>query len=168
LKITESGRWPCAKLRNQPKVKAGDFCVALGFRREDDADPKPIYRVGVVSKIATGYWLSTSGGLNEGAYPIFDFDGNLIGLNCTDVVGEDSIFVSADRITGHLPELIAGKNLDRVRLQIHQKQSIPNDIGQAKSISESETSSRQKALKAAEQAAVRMFVPGNDECLSVA
>ncbi len=117
LKIVEGGPWPHVELNKQ--VTVGDVCVALGFQRnsaDQVENTSPDIRLGLVTQSSEGQWLRTSHRSEFNAHPVFDLNGKLLGLACNMPVGDDPILVSASLITDHWDDLIAGKNLDRVRL----------------------------------------------------
>ncbi|WP_197533398.1 serine protease [Symmachiella dynata] len=115
LKITDSGEWPHAKLGE--RAEAGEVCVALGYRRNSTGtEASPGIRLGIVTKVADGQWLTTSYRSPFSAHPIFNLDGELLGLQRTSSSNHDSVHAAAGLIKAHWDELAAGRNLDRVRL----------------------------------------------------
>ncbi len=116
LKITEAGPWPFIKVNGRPKV--GQVCIAIGYARNTDQDhaSQPDVRLGLVTRVSCAGWLTTSHRSKFNAHPVFDLHGELIGLNCIAPVNGDAILVAATLITAHWDDIVAGKNLDRVRL----------------------------------------------------
>ncbi len=116
LKITEDGPWPHVDIRET--VKAGELCVALAYPRQEGpvSAPQLVAFSGVVTQSDVGQWLTGSYRVDAGAYGVFDLHGKLLGLNSKTPVGGDPIHLSAALIKTHWDDLVAGKNLDRIRL----------------------------------------------------
>ena len=58
LKITDSGEWPHVKFST--RAEAGEVCVALGYRiNSPRTEMSPGIRLGIVTKVADGQWLTT-------------------------------------------------------------------------------------------------------------
>jgi S1-C subfamily serine protease len=122
LKITEQGPWPHIDLGRRADVTAGQLCVAMGYPQGPDVDFEdrpPSLRLGAVTKSAVPIWLTSSHRFKADAYSVFDLDGRLLGLNCT-TGGGDPLHTSAELIKSHWDDLVAGKNLDRVRLRSNE------------------------------------------------
>ena len=122
LKITEQGPWPHVDLGKRVDAKAGQLCVAMGYPQHPDDFEKrlPSLRLGAVTKSAAPIWLTSSYRFKAGAHCVFDLDGQLLGLTCKTPVGGDALHTSAELIKTHWDDLVAGKNLDRVRLRSHE------------------------------------------------
>ena len=119
LKITEKGPWPHVDLGNRADVKAGQLCVALGYPRLTNVEPDrwPALRLGTVTKSAAPFWLTSSCSLKVGVHGIFDLKGRLVGWTSSVPPSQrDHVHTSVEMIRTHWDDLVAGKNLDRVRL----------------------------------------------------
>jgi len=119
LKITEKGPWPHVDLGNGANIKAGQLCVALGYPNLTEIEPDrwPAIRPGSVTKSAAPIWLTSSCLLKVSGHSIFDLEGRLVGLTSSFPVSQgDHKHTSVEMIRTHWDELVAGKNLDRVRL----------------------------------------------------
>jgi len=106
-------------LGRRAAVQAGQLCVGLGYPRLPDGrveEHQPAFRLGAVTQSSPGIWLTSSYRFKSGAHSVFDLDGRLLGLNCMTPIGGDPVHTSAELITTHWDDLVAGKNLDRVRL----------------------------------------------------
>ena len=115
LKITDPGEWPYVKLSKRAEV--GEVCVALGYpANSPGTETFPGIRLGIVTQVADGQWLTTSDRSRFNAHPIFNLDGELLGLQRSWSSGRDSVHAAAGVIETHWDELAAGSNLDRVRL----------------------------------------------------
>jgi S1-C subfamily serine protease len=122
LKITGSGEWPQVKLSK--RAEAGEVCVALGYPRDSTgSETSPGIRLGIVSKVADSQWLTTSYRSTFSAHPVFNLDGELLGLNCSTPVGGDAVHAATGVIEANRAELAAGRNLDRVRLFSEERDS---------------------------------------------
>jgi S1-C subfamily serine protease len=133
LKITDSGKWPHVKLSKW--VEAGEVCLALGYPSDSiGKETSPGIRLGIVMKIANGQWLTTSYRSTFGMHPVFNLDGELLGLNCKTPVGGDAVHAATGVIEAHWAELAAARNLDRARLYTQQPGStksrpLPGKVG---------------------------------------
>jgi S1-C subfamily serine protease len=122
LKITDSGEWPHVKLSK--RAEAGEVCVASGYPRHSAGrETSPGIRLGIITKVADSQWLTTSYRSTFGAHPVFNLNGELLGLNCSTPVGGDPVHAAAGVIEAHWDELAAGRNLDRVRLYSQEPDS---------------------------------------------
>ncbi len=127
LKITDAGPWPHVELSK--RAEAGEVCVALGYiRNSPGTETAPGIRLGIVTKVSPGRWLTTSYRSPFNAHPIFNLDGKLLGLHHSSSSGHDSIHASARLIDSHWDELAAGSNLDRVRLAMQRSDSDGDSI----------------------------------------
>jgi S1-C subfamily serine protease len=119
LKITEQGPWPHIELDRRSDIKAGELCVAIGYPWAPELgfdENSPSLRIGAVTKSAAPIWLTSSYRFRASGHCVFDVDGRLLGLECHTPVGGDPIQTNAALIKTHWDDLVAGKNLDRVRL----------------------------------------------------
>lgn len=120
LRINEKGPWPHVKINEQPDV--GEVSLALGYTRntKHDKAAKPSVKLGLVTMSAKGQWLTTSHRSKFGSgftgHPVFDLDGKLLGLMASVTSGGDPLHTSAALVSAHWDDLVAGRNLDRVRL----------------------------------------------------
>lgn len=122
LKITDPGAWPHVKLGM--RAKAGEVCVALGYRRNSTrTETSPGIRLGIVTQVVAGQWLTTSYRSPFNAHPIFNLDGELLGMQRTSSSDRDSVHAPAGVIEAYWDELAAGSNLDRVRLYSQEPDS---------------------------------------------
>lgn len=135
LKINEKGPWPYVKINEQPDV--GEVTVALGYTRNTKHDEmaKPSPKLGVVTRSAKGRWLTTSHRSQFTSHPVFDLDGKLLGLNKSMPVGADPLHVSAAMVTTLWDDLVAGSNLDRVRLFPGEKKMSEDAFAKARAAS---------------------------------
>jgi S1-C subfamily serine protease len=121
LKITEPGKWPIVKLSEQ--IRAGEVCVALGYKlNHDGKNHRPENRLALVTRVSKDAWFTTSHrsdsyGSEFSAHPVFNMNGELLGL-CVgkDHTRGDDYHNSASVIKNHWNELATGRNLDRKRL----------------------------------------------------
>jgi hypothetical protein len=98
--------------------------VALGYPSDSTGrETSPGVRLGIVTKVADGQWLTTSYRSPFNAHPIFNLDGELLGLHRTSSSDRDSVHAAAGMIEAHWDELVAGSNLDRVRLYSQESDS---------------------------------------------
>lgn len=144
LKITDSGEWPHVKLGK--RAEAGEVCVALGYRRNSTGrETSPGVRLGIVTKVADGQWLTTSYRSPFNAHAIFNLDSELLGLHRSTSSGRDSVHAAVGMIEAHWEELAASSNLDRVRLHSQESDStrpLPRSVEVAsKVISKAKTAS---------------------------
>ncbi len=133
LKITEPGPWPHVDLDRRANVKAGQLCVALGYPRLPAGHVEEhdlALRLGAVTQSAAGFWLTSSYRFKAGAHSVFDLDGRLLGLNCITSSGGDPLHTSAQLIKVHWDDLVAGKNLDRVRLHSSEIEPVQPKVAQ--------------------------------------
>ncbi|WP_197532156.1 serine protease [Symmachiella macrocystis] len=115
LKITDPGEWPHVKLSK--RAEAGEVCVALGYpRNSTGTETSPGIGLGIVTQVLAGQWLTTSDRSKLNAHPIFNLNGELLGLQRRSSTSLDSVHAAAGLIKAHWDELAAGSNLDRVRL----------------------------------------------------
>ena len=121
FKITEPGEWPFVKLSDQ--VQAGDVCLSLGHSFDSVGELKndrPETRHSVVGRVAKGSWFTTPHHARLTPHPVFNLDGELIGLargdQSSSTAGEFTLHVSASVIRQHWDALVAGTDLDRKRL----------------------------------------------------
>jgi S1-C subfamily serine protease len=122
LKITDSGKWPHVKLSK--RVEAGEVCLALGYPSDSiGKETSPGVRLVIAMKVADGQWLTTSYRSKFGQHPVFNLDGELLGLNWTTPSGGDAVHAASGVIEANWDELAAGKNLDRVRLHSRKRES---------------------------------------------
>ncbi len=122
LKITDPGEWPHVKPGK--RAEAGEVCVALGYRRNSPGtETSPGIGLGIVTQVLAGQWLTTSDRTKLNAHPIFNLDGELLGLQRGSSTGLDSVHAAAGLIKAHWDELAAGRNLDRVRLYSQEPDS---------------------------------------------
>ncbi len=164
LKITEQGPWPHIDLDRRVAAKAGQFCIAIGYPQDSEVDFEncpPSLRLGVVTKTAPPIWLTSSHRWKAGAYGVFDLDGRLLGLTCKTPGNGDALHTSAELIKTHWNELIAGKNLDRLRL--YSAEVDPGGPGQPRAGGE-ETDAT--AIEKAKAAPVRIRDAGQKEGLA--
>lgn len=112
LKIVEQGEWPFVKLSNN--VNVNQVCVAMGFHRDYDGTSNPGYELDLVTRVSKGNWFTTARQSDFGSHPIFNINGELLGMNTSS--GEDQLYSSASRIEEFWNELDAGLNIDRTRL----------------------------------------------------
>jgi len=124
LKINEPGPWPHIDLGRRGNVKAGQLCLAIGYARlpnADFGDRLPSVCLGAVTRAAVPLWLTSSHRFFAGAYCVFDVDGRLLGL--THATGiDEAVHASAESIKTYWEDLVAGKNLDRLRLHPHESE----------------------------------------------
>ena len=120
FKITEGGEWPFVKISEQ--TKAGDVCLSLGYPRGFADKPKndrPETRLSVVGRAEKGSWFTTPDHTGFTPHPVFNLDGELIGLGNdrrSSHVGEFVMHLSAGVIREQWKDLAAGLDLDRKRL----------------------------------------------------
>ena len=135
LKIAEDGPWPHVKVNHLSEV--GEVCVALGYDRNTDhaVATKPDVHLGLVTKSCRGRWLTTTHRSRFTAHPVFDLQGELLGLCCKAPVNGDAIHASATLISDHWNDLVAGKNLDRVRLFPARSEMTDASLAKAKAAS---------------------------------
>lgn len=115
LKITDPGEWPHVKLSK--RAEAGEVCVALGYiPNSPGTETFPGIGLGIVTQVADGQWLTTSDRSRFNAHPLFNLDGELLGLQRSSSSGRDSVHAASGMIETHWDEMVSGSNLDRVRL----------------------------------------------------
>ena len=164
LKITEQGPWPHIDIGPRVDVKAGQLCVAMGYPQnpsDDFENRPPSLRLGAVTKSAAPIWLTSSYRLKAGAHSVFDLDGRLLGMTCKTPVGGDALHTSAELINTHWDDLVAGKNLDRVRL--HSPELVPGQPAQPRAGGEEPEAT---AVEKATAASVRISEVGQKEGLA--
>ena len=129
LKITERGPWSHVDFGKGADVKVGQLCVALGYPDLTGIEPDlwPAIRSGFVTRSAAPTWLTSSCLLKVHGHGVFDLDGQLIGLTSSFPVSQgDHLHTSVEMIRNHWDDLVAGKNLDRVRLP-----SFETEVGES-------------------------------------
>ena len=114
LKITEPKEWKFAKISNQ--VKLGEVCMALGYPRNTDSKNLPQKRLGLVSEVYKHQWFRTSYEDDFTGHPVFNMNGELLGLATSNSNNRVSTYNNAKWLLDHWKELVAGVNLDRKRL----------------------------------------------------
>lgn len=121
FKITERGEWPFVTLSEQ--IQAGEVCLSLGCSVESARelkDDRLETRLSVVGRVGKDSWFTTPHHSRLTPHPVFNLDGELMGLARGDVssshAGEFVMHLSASVIRQQWNELAAGLDLDRKRL----------------------------------------------------
>lgn len=120
LKLEGSGPWPHVPLADSAGVQAGQCVLTLAHADSPDIVPRPLLGVDAVTRSARGRWFMTSDAVTvnwRNAPAVFDLDGNLVGVGWVRWVGSGTAYTDAKRVRSLWDDLVAGKNLDRVRLQ---------------------------------------------------
>jgi S1-C subfamily serine protease len=157
LKMTEPGPWPHIELDRRSEIKVGELCVAIGYPRPPEVgfdENSPSLRLGAVTKSAAPIWLTSSYRFQAGAHCVFDLDGRLLGLTCITPVGGDAIQTNAAMIKAHWNDLVAGKNLDRVRLH-------SDELDRAQPAVAHPSEAREEPAKAPTKAAIESATPAS-------
>lgn len=133
IKITDPGPWPFVTVADQ--VKVCEYCLAMGYSRnhEWDDDHVPKTGLGLVDKKYKNQWFTTSFKSDFGAHPVFNMNGELIGLQRVSSGGY-GIFSCGESFKENWTDLLAGLNIDRERLQEGTKApmivgDLPEKIG---------------------------------------
>ena len=118
MKITGQGPWPHVPLGDTGDLKAGQLCVALGYPLffGVEFDRWPTVDLGAVTRSAAPHWLTSSCNLKSHGSSVFDLEGRLVGVTACLPVGDDPVHVGIEVLKTHWDDLVAGNNLDRVRL----------------------------------------------------
>ncbi len=121
FKITEPGEWPFVKLSEQ--IRAGDVCLSLGYSIESAQEftiDRPETRLSVVGRVHKDSWFTTPHHTRLTPHPVFNLDGELIGLARGDEssshVGDFVMHLSASVIKQQWNELANELDLDQKRL----------------------------------------------------
>lgn len=121
LKISEEGPWPYVSLSDKPpSIRAGQYCLALGYPTYGFQDRQPAMRFGYIMKSAREAWCTSSCPVWMGDFGtgLFDLEGRLLGV-CAEIPTEDDALYSVvDVVKRHWNDLLAGKDLDAVRLTL--------------------------------------------------
>lgn len=162
MKIAEEGPWPHVDLGNRADIEAGQLCVGLGYPGVPgvEFDRRPALSAGSVTKSAASTWLTSSCRFRPCAYSVFDLDGRLLGLTFeTDHMGDD-LHTSIETLRTHWDDLVAGKNLDRVRLL-----SSETEVGESPAVppSKSQPAGQKERVAAAIEKATRASVRISEE-----
>jgi S1-C subfamily serine protease len=124
VKLDGEGPWPHVPLRSDAKIQAGQPCIGLSYPRPYGGvgayERQPALTVGAISVCATR-WLASSCRFGEFGEVVVDLDGRLLGVTTIrDVYAldatRDSVHTRADVVAPLWDDLLAGKNLDRLRL----------------------------------------------------
>jgi S1-C subfamily serine protease len=168
LKITQKGPWPYVDLGKRADVEAGQLCVRLGYpdRPGVELDRPPTLYLASVTKSAVPIWLTSSCVFQGGAISVFDLEGRLLGLTTASSPGRDERHTSIEMIRTHWDDLVAGKNLDRVRLL-----SSETDAGESPATHRSKSQpagekERVAAMEKAKQVSVRIRTEGGKRNVS--
>ena len=132
LKMDGQGPWPYVEIDRTVQAGIGQPCFLLGYLQSDaDNEGPPMMQLGAIEQATVPYWYITSeesSGWTGGG--LFDLEGHFLGLT-TRARSHTCVSLFAE----YWVDLVAGRNIDRVRL------SIPEGHGTAgKSID-------QKAIK---------------------
>jgi S1-C subfamily serine protease len=124
VKLDGEGPWTHVPLGVDAKIQAGQPCIGLSYPRPyggiGEYERLPTLTVGTISVCATT-WLASSCRFGEFGEVVVDLDGRLLGVTTDRNVyapdaTEDNVHIRAVVVTPLWDELIAGKNLDRLRL----------------------------------------------------
>ena len=120
VKMKEKGPWPHVKLDKTADVKGGQLCVVLGYPSHvrDHFDRWPAVRLGCVTRSAVPIWFtsSCSVSLEDLGGGVFDLDGRLLGVTTWNLGDYIPTHTGTELIRTLWADLVAGKNLDHVRL----------------------------------------------------
>lgn len=124
VKMKEKGPWPHVRLDETADVKAGQHCVVLGYPSQacDHFDRWPALRLSCVTRSAAPIWLTSSCSLSLSSWEdlgggVFDLNGRLLGVTTRNRPGgHDPVHTPTELIRTLWADLVAGKNLDHVRL----------------------------------------------------
>ena len=126
-KISDKGTWPHVSLpkRVQPINVVGDACVSLGYNqvRGGRYDQKPAMRLGNVTQSIPDSWLACSSRMNS-FDAVFSSDGQFLGITTHKLYGSNPVQTDAAVIAMLWPHLVAGENVDRIRL--HSSEATRN------------------------------------------
>ena len=120
-KIEAPGPWPHVELGGSAGIKSGQSVVTLFYTVSERPDivPRPLLGVDWVNRSAKGLWFMTADTLplnwNRNCIA-FDTSGHLVGVASARYPSNGSIYTAAELIETLWDDLVAGKNLDLVRL----------------------------------------------------
>ncbi|NQU21735.1 MAG: trypsin-like peptidase domain-containing protein [Candidatus Nealsonbacteria bacterium] len=119
IKLSGKGPWPCVELGRSDDLKAGLWCVTLGYPVSFEHGKPAAVRIGRVLRTRTST-IFTDGAIMGGdsGGGLFDLQGKLIGIGtrCDDTV-KTNLYVPIDRFHDHWDRLAKGEDFDgRVRV----------------------------------------------------
>ncbi|WP_339907866.1 serine protease [Symmachiella dynata] len=145
LKIVgaEEEGWPHVDINPCLKVRAGQPCFLMGYSRDArDAIKKPIVRASSIEQSAFPHWCVTSEDKSATTGGLFDIEGNFLGITtrtrwpthtCVNIFAE------------YWPNLVGGKNLDRLRLTAKRNTCMDNKSPERREKPDDNTSSIERA-----------------------
>jgi serine protease Do len=131
VRITDSGRWPHARLGKSNDIKAGQWCLATGHPGGYDLKRPPVLRWGRVLRVEDEAILTDCalvGGDSGG--PLFDLQGNVIGVHSR--IGKPltvNVHVPVDRYTQSWDRLVKGDMWGLLATEELPAEAAPSDAG---------------------------------------
>jgi len=114
IKITQKGPWPHAELGKSGDLKAGQWCLTLGYAVSFEQGKPPALRIGRVLRNEEAI-IVTDGTIMGGdsGGPLFDLQGKIIGIGsrCDDTI-TTNLYVPIDRFHDHWDRLAKGEDFN--------------------------------------------------------
>ena len=117
MKIADAGPWPFAPMGKSADVKVGQWCVAMGYPVSFGRSRGPVVRIGrVLYNGPTGIITDCTIMGGDSGGPLFDLDGNVIGISstCGDSVLHN-VHVPIDRFRQYWDGLAKGEDVTEGR-----------------------------------------------------
>lgn len=135
-KLDGDGPWPHVKLVGPARVRAGQPVVTLAYSLpESKIVHQPQLDVEWVNRSAAGLWFMRPDGSKyewKMSGVAFDLDGRIVGIESASFAYHGSAFTHVELIRSLWDDLLAGKNVDQVRLAGGANADKPDAPGPAK------------------------------------
>jgi serine protease Do len=120
VKITDEGSWPHAEMGKSTDLKAGQWCLTLGYPVSFERGKAPVVRIGRVLQNQSPMIVTdcTIMGGDSGG-PLFDLDGRVIGIGsrCDNTVTMN-IHVPIDRYHDNWERLVKGDDFNSLLAKV--------------------------------------------------
>jgi S1-C subfamily serine protease len=136
-KLDGPGPWPHVKLDDRSQIRAGQRVVTFGYSPLDATlVPEPMPGLACVSRVAPGAWFMLWGMRSwQPTRPtrqptfVFDLDSHLVGIGGAGHFwyGEGMVYTDRAPIQALWADLVAGKNVDELRLAGGANRVVPQE-----------------------------------------
>lgn len=127
IKIEDAGDYPFVPMGKSQPLKAGQWCFAIGHPGGYDKERGPVVRLGrMISRNDNVVWSDCKllGGDSGG--PLFDLDGNVIGIHSRISSANDANFhAPIDAYTRDWVRLVAGEVINPLRPRVQRDSNAP-------------------------------------------